>query len=172
MSDTSVCCPGLAWFRRMCLGVALIATGAGGTLALMHAQNRASGDDAGKDNAAKDNAAEKQDDRLFEMRTYITHDGRLDALNARFRDHTTKLFEKHGMTNVGYWVLASDSGKGGNTLVYILAYPDRESRDKSWKAFIADPEWKKAQAASEQDGPIVKEVESTFLSPTDYSAIK
>jgi hypothetical protein len=106
--------------------------------------------------------------RVFEMRTYHTHPGRLDALNARFREHTNKLFVKHGMDLVGYWV---PQGKD-DTLVYILAYPSREAREASWKAFQADPDWKVAREASEKDGKIVEKVESVFLDPTDYSPIK
>ncbi len=106
--------------------------------------------------------------RLFEMRTYHTHPGRLDALNARFRDHTNKLFVKHGMELVGYWTPQDKP----DTLVYILAYPSREAREASWKAFQADPDWKAAREASEKDGKIVDKVESVFLDPTDYSPIK
>jgi hypothetical protein len=106
--------------------------------------------------------------RLFEMRTYHTHPGRLDALNARFRDHTNKLFVKHGMDLVGYWTPQDKP----DTLVYILAYPSREAREASWKAFNADPDWKAAREASEKDGKIVDKVESVFLDPTDYSPIK
>lgn len=109
--------------------------------------------------------------RCYEMRTYIAHDGRLDALNARFRDHTCKLFEKHGMTLVGFWT-PTDGDEAKNTLVYILAFPSREARDASFKSFGADPEWQAARAASEADGKIVKKVISQFLTPTDYSALK
>lgn len=106
--------------------------------------------------------------RIFEMRTYHTHPGRLDALNARFRDHTNKLFVKHGMDLVGYWTPVDKA----DTLVYILAYPSREAREASWKAFQADPDWKSAREASEKDGKIVDKVESVFLNPTDYSPIR
>jgi hypothetical protein len=116
-------------------------------------------------------AAEAKADRVFEMRTYITHDGRLDALNARFRNHTNKLFVKHGMDLVGYWVPTNEPDST-NTLVYILAYPSMEAREASWKAFVADEDWKQAKTASEADGPIVKKVISQFLKPTDYSPIK
>ncbi len=117
-------------------------------------------------------AAEKSaDTRCFEMRTYITYEGKLDALNKRFRDHTCKLFEKHGMTLIGFWT-PSEGEDAANTLVYILAFPSREARDASFKAFSADPEWKAAREASEADGKIVKKVISQFLTPTDYSAIK
>jgi hypothetical protein len=111
-------------------------------------------------------------ERVFELRTYHCHPGRLDALNARFRDHTCGLFKKHGMDLIGFWT-PSDGQKGhGDTLVYLLAFPSRAAADASWAEFREDPEWKAAKDASEKDGPIVKEVESVFLGPTDYSAIK
>jgi hypothetical protein len=109
--------------------------------------------------------------RLYEMRTYITNEGKLDALHARFRDHTNKLFEKHGMTMVGYWTPV-EGDEAGNTLVYILSYPSREARDASWKAFLVDPEWLKAYRASIEDGRLVKQVISKYLTPTDYSPLK
>ena len=112
--------------------------------------------------------------RVFEMRTYYASPGKLEALHARFRDHTTKLFEKHGMTNVGYWVpIDGQTGAAnGNTLVYILSYPSLEARKKSWDDFQNDPEWKSVKETSEKDGKLVDKVDSVFLSPTDYSAIK
>jgi len=109
--------------------------------------------------------------RVFEMRTYTTLPGRLDALNARFRNHTTKLFEKHGMTNIGYWV-PKDAPRSEDTLIYILAHDSREAAKKSWDAFRTDPDWKKAQAESEASGKIVAKVESVFLDATDYSKVK
>jgi hypothetical protein len=118
--------------------------------------------------AMQDSASKKG--RLYEMRIYHTLPGKLDALNARFRDHTTKLFEKHGMENVGYWVPQDEARK--NQLIYILAFSDRAARDKSFKEFGADPEWKTAREASEKGGKIVEKVESIFLSPTDYSKLK
>jgi hypothetical protein len=155
----------MAWARRIGLSLVLAAASAWGGAAFVQSQNRATGQDA------KAPDAKANEDRVFEMRTYVTHEGRLDALNARFRDHTTKLFEKHGMTNIGYWV-PTDGERAKNTLVYLLAHESREAATASWKAFISDPDWKKAQAASEQDGPIVKEVKADFLNPTDYSEIK
>ncbi len=109
--------------------------------------------------------------RVFEMRKYHTLPGRLEALNARFRDHTTKLFEKHGMENVGYW-MPTEGAEAGRVLVYLLAYPSIEAKDAAWKGFRSDPEWKKAREDSEKDGKIVEKVESTILHATDYSAIK
>ena len=110
-------------------------------------------------------------DRVFEMRTYTTPPGKLEALKTRFRDHTVKLFEKHGMTNVGYWV-PQEAPLSGNTLVYILAHSSREAAAKSWAGFRTDPDWVKAKTASEKDGPLTTKVESVFLSPVDFSAIK
>ncbi len=112
--------------------------------------------------------------RVFEMRTYYANPGKLEALHARFRDHTTKLFEKHGMTNVGYWVpIDGTTGAAtGNTLVYILSYPTLEARKKSWDGFQHDPAWKAARDESEKEGKLVEKVDSVFLAPTDYSALK
>ena len=109
--------------------------------------------------------------RVFEMRKYYTLPGRLDALQARFRNHTTKLFEKHGMENVGYWT-PTEGPEAGKVLVYLLAYPSAEAKAAAWKGFRADPEWKKVREASEKDGKIVERIESTILRATDYSAIK
>lgn len=111
-----------------------------------------------------------EDTRLFELRVYFAAPGKLDDLNARFRNHTTALFEKHGMENIGYWVPVDNQS---NKLVYILAYPSREAREASWKAFSADPEWKKVVKESEANGKLVSKVDSTFMKATDYSpAIK
>lgn len=109
---------------------------------------------------------EKTDTRLYELRTYHALPGRLDNLLARFRDHTTKLFEKHGMTNVGYWVPVDNKD---NLLIYLLSYPDRASRDASWKAFIGDEEWKKVASESEKSGKIVAKIDQVFLSATPFS---
>jgi hypothetical protein len=109
----------------------------------------------------------EKDTRLYEMRVYYAAPGKLDALHARFANHTMKLFDKHGMTNVGYFVPVGDNKEG--KLVYFLAYPSKDARDKSWKAFVADPDWKKAAADSEKDGKLVAKAESKFLTATDYS---
>ena len=113
----------------------------------------------------------KVDTRVFEMRTYYAHPGKMEALHARFRDHTNKLFVKHGMTLIGFWS-PTDAKEAERKMVYILAYPSREAADKSWKAFRADPDWLKAKTASEVGGALVEKVESVFLNPTDYSPIK
>lgn len=107
------------------------------------------------------------DKRVFEMRVYYAAEGKLDALHARFRNHTLKLFEKHGMSNIGYFVPIENPER---KLIYFLAYPDREARDKSWKAFLADPDWQSAYKASEVDGKLVDRYEVLFLQATDFSA--
>lgn len=110
-------------------------------------------------------------DRAYELRTYTAEDGRLEALHKRFRDHTVKLFEKHGMTVVGFWVPSSGE-TAANTLVYLLSYPSEQARAESWKAFGADPEWKKVSEESQRDGKMLKKVESVMLKPTDYSPLR
>ena len=107
-------------------------------------------------------------DRVYELRTYHTLEGKLDALLARFRNHTTRIFEKHGMTNVGYWVPEDQK----NTLIYVLSYPSRDAAKKAWADFRADPEWKKVQTESEAGGKIVEKVDSVYMNPTDFSKLK
>ena len=109
--------------------------------------------------------------RVYELRTYTCHDGRLEALKARFRDHTIAIFKRHGMESIGYWV-PQDPEKSKNTLIYILAHPSLEAAKKNWAAFQADPEWVKAKAASEVDGPIVLKTESVYMDPTEFSGLK
>ncbi len=117
-------------------------------------------------------AAQSQSkNRVFELRTYTANEGKLPALQARFRDHTTKLFEKHGMKNVGYWV-PTDTPSNENTLIYILSFPNREAAKTSWAAFMNDPEWKKVQQESEVNGKLVGEIDSVFMEATDFSPIK
>ncbi len=111
-------------------------------------------------------AISAEDSRCYELRVYTANEGKLEALNTRFRDHTCKLFEKHGLTNVGYWVPAD---KSDNRLVYVISSPNRAAHSKSWKAFLNDPEWKKAFANSTKDGRLVGNIESTFMITTDYS---
>lgn len=110
--------------------------------------------------------AKKSDSRYFELRIYYCHPGRLDALIERFTNHTTKIFERHGMTNVGYWI---PNKNDENALYYILAYPNQAARDSSWKQFGRDTEWKTVSKKSEESGKIVAKVTSTFMNATDFS---
>ena len=107
---------------------------------------------------------------FFELRTYYTNDGMLENLHSRFRDHTMKLFEKHGMTNIGYFV-PQDAPLAENTLIYVLSHDSREAGKASWAAFIADPEWQATYQASISDGPIVDKIENVYMDATDYSMI-
>lgn len=109
--------------------------------------------------------------RVFELRTYHTNEGKLPDLQARFRDHTMKIFERHGMTNVGYWV-PQDDPTSQNTLIYIISHESREAAKKNWDEFRNDPEWKKVSTASEVNGKIVNKVESVYMDATDYSPMK
>lgn len=110
--------------------------------------------------------------RCFEMRTYYAAPGKLEALNARFRDHTCALFQKHGIEIIGFWIPVDKEKGADNTLVYILAHKSREAAKKSWDAFRDDPEWKKALKDSEVDGKLTAKVESVYLNATDYSPVK
>jgi hypothetical protein len=109
--------------------------------------------------------------RVFEMRTYTSPAGKLGELQTRFRNHTTRIFEKHGITNVAYWV-PMDEPRAQNTLVYVLAYPNREEAKARWAKFSSDPAWQKVRTESEVNGRIVERVESVFMVPTDFSPIK
>lgn len=109
--------------------------------------------------------------RVYELRTYTCNEGKLDALKARFRDHTIEIFKRHGMESVGYWVPQDERSK--TTLIYIISHASREAADKNWKEFAADPEWKKVAADSELNGKILaKPPERVFLEPTDFSMLK
>jgi len=115
-------------------------------------------------------SADGADGPIFELRTYTTVEGRLPALQARFRDHTMGLFEKHGIRNVGYWLPVDRQ----NTLVYIIAHANQEAIATGWRAFGSDPEWRKVAKESQKDGPILIEngIQSEFLTATDFSPIR
>jgi NIPSNAP len=124
---------------------------------------------AAANDAPKEKA--KVENRVFELRTYHAAPGKMKDLNARFRDHTCKLFEKHGMTIVGFWNPA-DPAEAEKKLVYILAFPSKDAADKAWKAFRDDPDWATVRDASEKNGKLVDKVESVWLNATDYLPIK
>ena len=113
-----------------------------------------------------------KDSRIFELRTYTAAPGKLEALHARFRDHTLKIFKKHGMEVVAFWG-PTDKEKGSeNTLIYVLAFPSREAREKAWQEFNADPDWQKVRSESEKNGRLTTKVDSVIMMATDYSPIK
>ena len=108
---------------------------------------------------------------VFEVRTYTAEPGKLEALQARFRDHTVQIFNKHGMTSVGYFA-PSDEPLSKNALIYILQFPSRDAAKKSWDEFRNDPEWQKVQKESEANGKLVTKVDSVYTEPTDFSPLK
>jgi hypothetical protein len=116
-------------------------------------------------------AAPAPDTRVFEIRTYTAPPGKLVDLERRFRDHTTYIFEKHGMKNIAYFV-PTDTPQSQNTLVYVIAHASREQAVKNWAAFRADPEWVTASKASEANGKIVEKTVSVFAKATDFSPIQ
>ena len=110
-------------------------------------------------------------DQVFELRTYTAAEGKFDELLARFRDHTLRIFEKHGMTNLGYWT-PQDEPLSTTTLIYVLAHPSREEAEQSWRDFSSDPEWQSVAEESQRDGRLIVGLERVFLDPTDFSPIR
>jgi hypothetical protein len=106
---------------------------------------------------------------VYELRIYTATPGNGANVIARFRDHTTKLFEKHGMVNVGYWVPMDEKDGAADKLVYLLEHKSRDAAKASWKSFSADPDWKEVVKQSQVNGKIVAKGESVFLAPTDFS---
>lgn len=112
--------------------------------------------------------AQQPDTRYFELRIYYCHPGKLNTLVERFTNHTTRIFEKHGMTNIGYWLPLNNPD---SALYYVLAFPSKAARDSSWKTFVADPEWKQVAAKSEENGKIIAKISSTFMTAADISPV-
>ena len=112
------------------------------------------------------------DNRVFELRIYTVHEGKMEELQARFRDHTTALFHKHHMEVLAYWNPESDDPKAKDTFIYILVHPSRAAADKNWADFQADPEWIKVKTESEKNGPLVVKIDRTFMDPTAFSPMK
>ena len=115
--------------------------------------------------------AHAQSGKVFELRTYTAPEGKLGDLHARFRNHTMRIFDKHGMKSVAYFS-PQDAPLSQNTLIYVLEHQSREAAKKSWDAFRTDPEWQKVSKESTVNGPITTKVVSVFADPTDYSPMK
>jgi hypothetical protein len=115
-------------------------------------------------------AAAFPQNKVYELRTYTCFEGKLEDLKKRFRDHTIRIFQRHGMESIGYWVPQGDKSK--TTLMYIISHASREQATKNWQDFRNDPEWKKVSADSEANGKIVEKVESVYMDPTDFSKLK
>jgi hypothetical protein len=105
---------------------------------------------------------------VYELRIYHAAPGKLAELLARFRDHTVKLFDRHGMKSLAYWTPIDEPQKS-NTLIYILQHPSREQAAANWKSFQDDPEWKSVKEKSELNGKLTENIDSTFLTLTDFS---
>ena len=112
-----------------------------------------------------------QDQKVFELRTYQATPGNLDNLHARFRDHTIRIFRKHGMEIVGFWSPTSEEEKD-DILVYLLAHDSQEAANASWRAFGSDPEWERVAEESNRNGQILAGVERKYMVSTDYSPMK
>ena len=113
----------------------------------------------------------QSNDRVFELRTYTAPEGKLDALQARFRDHSVDILARHGMNSVGYWV-PEDAPLKDNTLIYILAHDSREAAASSWESFGKDPEWQRVAEESQRDGRLVTSVVSVYMGAADYSPMQ
>ena len=108
---------------------------------------------------------------VYELRMYHVNEGKIDALKARFGDHTDALFKRHNMKSIGYWQ-PRDAPDSQKLFVYILEHPSREEAKKNWDAFHDDPEWQKVKSDSERNGPLVDHIDNYFMDPTSYSAVQ
>ena len=113
---------------------------------------------------------DKSPHHVYEPRLYHVNEGKMDALKARFGDHTDSIFKRHNMKSIGYWS-PEDAPSSQNLFIYILEYPSRQEAEKNWAAFQADPEWQKVKAESEKNGPLVDHIDRYFMDPTSYSAL-
>jgi hypothetical protein len=109
--------------------------------------------------------------RVYELRLYHAKQGKMDALKARFGDHTDSIFKRHNMKSIGYWS-PEDAPDSQNLFIYILEHPSRQEAEKNWAAFQADPEWQKVKAESEANGALVDHIDHYFMDPTSFSALK
>jgi NIPSNAP protein len=107
---------------------------------------------------------------VYELRVYHALPGRLPDLLKRFETVTVRLFEKHGIRQVGFWTVAV--GESSNDLIYILQWESLADREKRFPAFAADPEWIEARRRSEEKGPLVASVANTIMTPTVFSALR
>lgn len=105
---------------------------------------------------------------VYELRVYHAAPGKQGELLARFRDHTVKIFQRHGMKSMAYWTPLDEPQKS-EMLIYILEHPSREAATANWKAFQEDAEWKRVRDKSEENGKLVEKVDSTFMELTDFS---
>ncbi|MFO0849293.1 MAG: NIPSNAP family protein [Gemmataceae bacterium] len=95
------------------------------------------------------------DGRLYELRTYYAAPGKLEALHARFRDHTVRLMERHGVTCHGFWVPGDDEP---DRVVSLVSYPSAAARTTTWAGFATDREWLQVKRSSERQGRLVEHI--------------
>ncbi len=110
-------------------------------------------------------------EHVYELRMYHAKAGKMDALKARFRDHTDAIFRRHGMKSIGYWS-PEDAPDSQDLFIYILEHPSRQEAEKNWAAFQADPEWQRVKAESEASGQLVNRIERFFMDATSFSALR
>ena len=108
---------------------------------------------------------------VYELRLYHAKEGKMNALKARFGDHTDAIFRRHNLKSIGYWS-PQDAPDSQNLFIYILEHPNRQEAEKNWAAFQADPEWQKVKAESEANGPLVDHIDHYYMDPTSFSALK
>jgi hypothetical protein len=113
----------------------------------------------------------KPSPRIYELRMYHVNENKMDALVARFRDHTDALFKRHNVKSIGYWI-PEDAPHSQNLFIYILEHPSRAEAEKNWSDFQADPEWKRVKAESETQGPLADHIDRFFMDPTSFSELK
>jgi hypothetical protein len=157
-------------FRAVLSGVLILAW-----MTPARAEEKAKVETAGETAATKTSSgggAPEPAQRVFELRTYYLNEGKLDDLHKRFRDHTCRLLKEHGAELVGFWTPLDEKDGKGSKLVYLVAFPSREAAKKTWEEFGKDPAWRKVYEESHKNGVLVKKVESVYLEPTDYSAMK
>jgi hypothetical protein len=106
---------------------------------------------------------------VYELRLYHVNEGKMDALKARFGNHTDSIFKRHNMKSIGYW--SPEDAPSSDLFIYILEHPSRQEGEKNWAAFQADPEWQKVKAESEAHGPLVDHIDRYFMDPTSFSAL-
>ncbi|MDU0355954.1 NIPSNAP family protein [Paraglaciecola aquimarina] len=107
-------------------------------------------------------------EKVYELRTYHTYDGKLNDLHARFNNHTHAIFTRLGMKVIAYWT-PTQAPDSENTLIYILEHDSEADAKAKWQTFVNDPEWKLAAKASKVNGPLVKKIDVVFMQSTAYS---
>lgn len=107
---------------------------------------------------------------IYELRTYACVPGGLPKLLKRFETKTLGIWDKHGIRPTGFWTTVI--GTSNNELIYLLAWDSLAERECKWAAFAADPQWLATRAESEAAGPLVANISSQILKPTEFSNLR